>query len=73
MILAGDEMALAAESGECRLPAAQQLTLENPQGEPIAQTTGPVAGEVWAEPRLLALLNASVGDVLEVGPQPVAA
>ena len=31
------------------------------------QAQGPAQGQAWVEPRLLALLNADVGDVLEVG------
>ena len=69
MILAGDEMALAAvKVVSAGYPLRSKLTLENPQGgEPLMQNSGPAVGEAWAEPRLLALLNASVGDVLDVG------
>ncbi|MDO6806506.1 hypothetical protein Q4595_28875, partial [Wenyingzhuangia sp. 1_MG-2023] len=41
------------------------ITASHP--EPVLQNHGPAAGEAWLEPRLLALLGASLGDELELG------
>jgi len=40
---------------------------EKPSGEPQQANSGPAPGEVWVEPRLLALLAAQVGDDIELG------
>lgn len=69
MILAGDEMTLAAvKAVDAGYPLRGKLTLENNNGAvPIPMQHGPKQGEAWIEPRLLALLNIQLGDSVEVG------
>jgi putative ABC transport system permease protein len=64
VVLLGDEMALAAVKAVAKgYPLKGQLgSQQNP-----ALQQGPAIGKVWLEPRLLALLNAELGDVIEVG------
>jgi putative ABC transport system permease protein len=64
VVLLGDEMALAAvKAVDQGYPLKGQLgSQQNP-----ALQEGPAIGQVWLEPRLLALLNAELGDVVEVG------
>jgi putative ABC transport system permease protein len=64
VVLLGDEMALAAvKAVDQGYPLKGQLASKtNP-----ALQQGPAIGQVWLEPRLLALLNAKLGDVIEVG------
>jgi putative ABC transport system permease protein len=64
VVLLGDEMALAAvKAVDQGYPLKGQLSSKkNP-----ALQQGPSLGQVWLEPRLLALLNAELGDVIEVG------
>jgi putative ABC transport system permease protein len=64
VVLLGDEMALAAVKAVAKgYPLKGQLgSQQNP-----ALQQGPAIGQVWLEPRLLALLNAELGDVIEVG------
>ena len=64
VVLLNEEMALAAVKAvddnyplKGLLSTKQQASLQQ----------GPAKGEVWLEPRLLALLNAKLGDVIEVG------
>ena len=64
VVLLGEEMALAAvKAVDQGYPLKGQLASK--QNAFLQQ--GPAAGKVWLEPRLLALLNAQVGDVIEVG------
>jgi putative ABC transport system permease protein len=64
VVLFGDEMALAAvKAVDEGYPLKGQL---GSQQNPNLQQ-GPSSGQVWLEPRLLALLNAKLGDVIEVG------
>ena len=64
VVLLNQEMALAAvKAVDDGYPLKGQLgTKEN-----ISMSQGPASGEVWLEPRLLALLNAQLGDEVEVG------
>ncbi|MFT7492295.1 MAG: putative ABC transport system permease protein [Pseudohongiellaceae bacterium] len=64
VVLLGDEMALAAVKAVAKgYPLKGQLgSQQNP-----ALQQGPAIGQVWLEPRLLALLNAELGNVIEVG------
>jgi putative ABC transport system permease protein len=64
VVLLNQEMALAAvKAVDNTYPLKGQLgTRENTR-----VTKGPSAGHVWLETRLLALLNANVGDEVEVG------
>ena len=64
VVLLGDEMALAAvKAVDQGYPLKGQLASKTNQ----ALQQGPAIGQVWLEPRLLALLNAKLGDVIEVG------
>ena len=64
VVLLGDEMALAAvKAVDEGYPLKGQLASQN---NPFLQQ-GPAMGEVWLEPRLIALLNAQLGSVIEVG------
>lgn len=70
MILAGDEMAMAAvKVVTAGYPLKGELSLENLQDatQPLLQNHGPLQGEAWIEPKLAHLLQVTVGDVLEVG------
>lgn len=70
VVLFHDEMALAAvKAVDQGYPLKGQLSLLEPgtQQVPITVSQGPKVGQVWLEPRLLALLNAKVGDHIEVG------
>lgn len=67
MILAGDEMAMASVKVVTHgYPQQGELSLFERE-QSVLQTQGPPQGEVWVEPRLAALLNAKVGDNLDVG------
>jgi putative ABC transport system permease protein len=64
VVLLGEEMALAAVKAVAKgYPLKGQLGSQ--QNSALQQ--GPAIGQVWLEPRLLALLNAELGDVIEVG------
>ena len=64
VVLLGDEMALAAvKAVDKGYPLKGQLGSK--QNSDLQH--GPDIGKVWLEPRLLALLNAQLGDVIEVG------
>jgi putative ABC transport system permease protein len=64
VVLFGEEMALAAvKAVDQGYPLKGLLATKN---NPALQQ-GPAIGKVWLEPRLLALLNAQLGDVIEVG------
>jgi len=64
VVLFGDEMALAAvKAVDKGYPLKGQLGSK--QNSDLQH--GPDIGKVWLEPRLLALLNAQLGDVIEVG------
>ncbi|WP_430461271.1 ABC transporter permease [Thalassolituus sp. LLYu03] len=73
VVLHGDDMTLAAiKAVDAGYPLRSVLRISAQNDEtslaaaaPI--THGPAAGEVWVEPRLLALLNAQPGDPVEVG------
>lgn len=69
MVLAGDEMAMAAVKAVTHgYPLRGKVTLEDPHTlQEVVQTRGPDVGEAWLEQRLLTLLNAQVGDTVEVG------
>ncbi|OUS40246.1 hypothetical protein A9R00_07000 [Oleispira antarctica] len=64
VVLLKQEMALAAiKAVDENYPLKGQLgTKQN-----ALMTQGPNTGEVWLEPRLLALLNGQIGDEVEVG------
>lgn len=64
VVLAGEEMALAAvKAVDQGYPLKGQLaSKQNP-----ALRQGPAMGQVWLEPRLLALLNVQLGAAIEVG------
>jgi len=69
VVLAGDEMTLAAvkavDEGYPLRGSLKVSTRLQQAGEAV--THGPAAGEVWVEPRLLALLGAKVGDQIDLG------
>lgn len=71
--LKGEEMALAAiKAVDDGYPLRGRLAISKEgysatTGNELLASRGPQTGEVWVEPRLLALLDARVGDVLEVG------
>lgn len=69
VVMAGDNMTLASIKGvDAGYPLKARLLLLTPGAtEPVLQSSGPGSGEAWVEPRLLALLNAKVGDALELG------
>ena len=72
VVLLGDEMALAAvKAVDNDYPLKGLLSTFNqsaqqPQNQQ-PQDQGPEPGRIWLEPRLLALLNAQVGDIVDVG------
>jgi len=64
VVLLGEEMALAAvKAVDQGYPLKGQLASKKNQ----ALKQGPALGKVWLEPRLFALLNTQLGDVIEVG------
>ncbi|MEH6449177.1 MAG: FtsX-like permease family protein [Oleispira sp.] len=64
VVLLGEEMALAAVKAVAQgYPLKGQLASKKNS----ALKQGPALGKVWLEPRLFALLNAQLGDVIEVG------
>ncbi|MFK4752655.1 ABC transporter permease [Oceanobacter antarcticus] len=69
VVLYGDNMTLAAikavDNGYPMQARLQVITAGNQL--PVLQQHGPAAGEAWVEPRLLALLDAALGDELELG------
>lgn len=69
MVLAGDDMAMASvKAVTYGYPLRGKLSLEGPQSkQAVSQSQGPALGEVWLEQRLLTLLDAKVGDTVEVG------
>ncbi|UTW47883.1 ABC transporter permease [Bacterioplanoides sp. SCSIO 12839] len=72
VVLKGDEMSLAAiKAVDEGYPLRGRLLISDQVYQQTAShtlaTQGPQPGEVWVEPRLLALLQAEVGDTLELG------
>lgn len=80
VVLAGDSrMTLAAiKAVDDGYPMKATLTLlpsvdSSPasltavDSKPLRQSSGPASGEAWVEPRLLALLEAAVGDTVKLG------
>ncbi|GGY52114.1 hypothetical protein GCM10011297_26230 [Bacterioplanes sanyensis] len=69
VVLNGDDMALAAIKGVDEFyPLRGRLTTADQAfGTPRERKMGPPPGEAWVESRLLALLNAKVGDRIEMG------
>lgn len=70
MVFAGDNNHLASiKAVESTYPLRGVVELADEVDALTIRTTqnGPKPGEVWIEPRLLSLLNISVGDELEVG------
>lgn len=69
MVLAADEMAMAAVKAVTDgYPLRGKISIEGPSNQrAVIQNQGPKAGEVWLEQRLLTLLNAKLGDTVEVG------
>ena len=70
MIMFGDDMAMASVKAVADgYPLTGELGVSDPDNAEavLAKTSGPAVGEVWIEPRLAALLNAQLGDELEVG------
>lgn len=64
VVLLNQEMALAAvKAVDDSYPLKGQLGTKNN----ALMKQGPNSGQVWLEPRLLALLNAHIGDEVEVG------
>lgn len=65
VVLFNDDMALVAvKAVDNGYPLKGTLTTANSVAE---QDKGPQPGEIWLESRLLALLNAQIGDEVEVG------
>ncbi|WP_051219069.1 ABC transporter permease [Oceanobacter kriegii] len=69
VVLHGDDMTLAAiKAVDDNYPMQARLNvITEGNQQPQLQNHGPARGEAWVEPRLLALLNASVGDNIELG------
>ena len=72
VVLKGDEMSLAAiKAVDDGYPLRGRLLISDQAYQQAAShtlaTQGPRPGEVWVEPRLLALLQAEVGDNIELG------
>ncbi|WP_221797651.1 ABC transporter permease [Oceanobacter mangrovi] len=69
VVLHGEDMTLAAiKAVDSGYPMQARLNvIVAGQQQPALQNHGPARGEAWVEPRLLALLNASVGDEVELG------
>jgi putative ABC transport system permease protein len=71
VVLYGDKMTLAAiRAVDDGYPMKARLSVIRPgQSQSVLQTSGPAPGETWVESRLLALLGAHLGDLLELGDQ----
>ncbi|MFY9179389.1 MAG: FtsX-like permease family protein [Venatoribacter sp.] len=68
VVLFGDEMAMAsAKAVEENYPLKSTLLAGPSLAQAKPQKAGPKPGEAWVEPRLLAMLEAQLGDALEVG------
>lgn len=69
MVLAGDAMQLAAvKAVSAAYPLLGELTIQTgEQLNPQVVAHGPPTGEVWADPRLLQVLDLKVGAKLSVG------
>ncbi len=71
VVLHGDDMSLAAIKAVGKgYPLRGILRIREQAGDDAATldaTQGPLPGEAWVEPRLLALLNAQLGDEVELG------
>ena len=71
VVLHGDDMSLAAiKAVDKGYPLRGILRIREQTGDDAATldaTQGPLPGEAWVEPRLLALLNAQLGDEVELG------
>lgn len=69
MVLVDNEMAMAAVKAVSQgYPLRAQISTQTTASESAqAQDQGPAPGQVWLEPRLLALLDAQVGELIEVG------
>lgn len=70
VVLLKDEMALAAvKAVDSAYPLKGGLIVSDSSDITAvgSRDTGPKAGEVWLEARLLALLDAQIGDLVEVG------
>ncbi|GAA4083684.1 ABC transporter permease [Zhongshania borealis] len=69
MIAAGDEMQIASIRGVSdAYPLIGELGVsDTPFGEAQLVNRGPVAGEIWLDSRLMALLNLNIGDIAALG------
>ncbi|MCB2388124.1 ABC transporter permease [Thalassolituus alkanivorans] len=71
VVLHGDDMSLAAiKAVDKGYPLRGILRIREQAGDDattLDATQGPLPGEAWVEPRLLALLNAQLGDEVELG------
>ncbi len=71
VVLHGDDMSLAAiKAVDKGYPLRGILRIReqaDDNGATLDVTQGPLPGEAWVEPRLLALLNAQLGDEVELG------
>ena len=72
VVLKGDEMSLAAiKAVDDGYPLRGRLAISDKayddNAEQVLVQQGPRPGEVWVEPRLLALIGAEVGDLIELG------
>lgn len=71
VVLHGDDMSLAAiKAVDKGYPLRGILRIREQTGDnatTLDATQGPAVGEAWVEPRLLALLNAQLGDEVELG------
>ena len=68
VVLFGEEMTLAAiKAVDDGYPLRGSLRVRKGEQQAAAQSHGPAPGNVWVEPRLLALLNAQLGDTVELG------
>jgi putative ABC transport system permease protein len=72
MVFVGDASALAVvKAVSVQYPLRGTLSIDRGAGQPVQQASGPLAGTVWLDARLLQSLGASVGDVLSIGERDV--
>lgn len=73
VILNGDDLQLVAvKAADSNYPLRGQLKIQDDLELPeYAVNEGPKSGEVWVESRLLYGLNLAIGDVIDIGRQPL--
>ncbi len=72
MAFAGDDSALAVvKAVSPEYPLRGELTIQDAAQVTRSSTRGPEAGSAWVDARLLQSLGVSIGDVIDVGEQPL--